>query len=137
MDTENIGIRQDKETAYNDFVELVKKKGTVRASLSHTQSRPSEISSSAILDWQIDDHGLFCVTITGGIVRCSDDMPAFHVFEPQPEHKPCPRGCGYTAMYGYCGSEHHIRCIECDIRTGVRYSKQEAWADWDKEWKEG
>ena len=79
MDKE-IGIRENRETFRNEFIDLVKRNGKVRASLSHTQRLPHHIEASAILDWQWDGE-LFSITCTGKRVICNNNMPAFHVYK--------------------------------------------------------
>ena len=79
MDKE-IGIRENRETFRNDFIDLVKRNGKTRASLSHTQRFPHYIDASAILDWQWDGE-LFAITRTGKRVICNKKMPAFHVYK--------------------------------------------------------
>ena len=72
--------RENKETPRDEFIEIVKKYGKVRAGLSHSQTHPVEIHFSAILDWQYDGK-LFTVTTCGKRAECSDKMPAFHLYK--------------------------------------------------------
>ena len=71
--------REDRETLYNDFVQIVKKEGKVLASPSHTQLYPDEIHHAAILEWQWDVE-LFSDIKTSGRVVANKKMPAFHVY---------------------------------------------------------
>lgn len=70
--------REDKETLYEDFVEIVKEEGKVFASPSHSQTFPDKIEFSAILEWQWDGE-LFANTITRRVVA-NKEMPAFHIY---------------------------------------------------------
>lgn len=70
------------EILYTQFVELLKKEGTVRASPSHTQTHPTEISWAAILDWQFDGE-VFAITSTGKRAVASPSMPAFRRYIPE------------------------------------------------------
>ena len=71
-----------KEILYADFVKMVKAKGKVRASLSHSQSYPDGINQFAILDFQIDSEGtLFTVTKNGRRAEVNPMMPAFKLSE--------------------------------------------------------
>ena len=71
--------RENKETLYKDFVEIVKKEKRVFASPSHEQTHPVPIHFSAILEWQWDGE-LFANSITGKRVVASKSMPAFHIY---------------------------------------------------------
>ena len=67
------------ETPRKEFVEMVKKQGKIRASLSHTQTYPDEIHYAGILDWEYDTE-LFAITWSGRRVVASKTMPAFHIY---------------------------------------------------------
>ena len=59
--------------------------------------------------------------------------------EAKPEHKPCPR-CGSEDIKLQDLGEAYMYCVYCNNCKIVNEGKdliEEAWADWDKEWKEG
>ena len=68
------------EILYDDFIDLLKKEGKVRASPSHEQRHPVPISEFAILDFQYDGV-IFAITRTGKRVEITDQMPAFRPYD--------------------------------------------------------
>ena len=79
--------RQSKEVPYQQFVKIVKKLKYVCACLSHSQKEPDNIYSSAVLMWQYDADKdvLFCITCTGKRAECNEGMPAFHIYDIEPD----------------------------------------------------
>ena len=62
---------------------------------------------------------------------------AEHKQEAKPEHKPCP-GCKNKMSYHTVSGE--LNCLGADCPVGSKHcynNEAEAWADWDREWKEG
>lgn len=74
--------KENRETPRKKFIQIVKKKGIVPASLSHTQQYPGHISSFAVLEWQYDPTKgeLFSITKSGKRVVANEKMPAFHIW---------------------------------------------------------
>ena len=67
------------EIKLETFIEIVKYIGSCWGSPSHAQEKPDVISFSAILEWKLDEEGLYSITASGKKVRLSKTMPAMKI----------------------------------------------------------